>query len=60
MAYRSESFASRESMVVEGVGMTKIMMKKNQFISKAYSHTLERETLVSFIGACNWLHNIST
>ena len=46
--------------MVEGVGMTKIMMKKNQFISKAYSHTLERETLVSFIGACNWLHSIRT
>lgn len=47
-------------MVVEGDGMTKIMMKKNQFIRKAYSHTLVPKTLVSLIGACNWLHSIST
>ena len=45
-------------MVVEGDGMVKFMMKKNRFISKAYSHTLEPETLVCFIGICNWLQSI--
>ena len=32
-----------------GGGMVKFMMKKNRFISKAYSHTLEPETLVCLL-----------